>query len=231
MKIRLAVSSDFPHCVALQNQNMVGVLSPKEQQAGCLLRAFSLEDFEYMHQSLGVYVSVQGGKVCGYLCANSLEPRLHSGSTLKLSPESLKPVEFRLLFMQRIFEQTQKILYQGKLLAEYVSFIPSPMCIVREYRGSRLFLDLCNTVLRAVSPPEDPEKHYELAITLVSVNNARSLQSCLAIAFEIVDTFYVGQYEYFLLVCDLRKTDRKTMNLGVLAPPSRPSVKASRCRQ
>lgn len=202
MKIRLAVSSDFPHCVALQNQNMVGVLSPKEQQAGCLLRAFSLEDFEYMHQGLGVYVAVQAGKICGYLCANVL------------NPEPLGP---RLLFMQRISEECQKILYGGKRLCEYRSFVPSPMCIDREYRGSRLFLDLCNTVLRGVSPPEDPEKHYELAITLVSVNNARSLQSCLAIAFEIVDKFYVGQYEYFLLVCDLRKTDRKTMNLRVLS--------------
>jgi hypothetical protein len=191
MKYRRVVSSDFQKMVELQNQNLYSVLSEEEQRDGVLLTAFREEDFRLMDQDLCIVVALEASeKLCGYLCASSLDPNSD------------------FLFIRRMAERCVDLYHRGKALIHYKICIASPICIDRDHRGNLVFLKLCNALLERL-----PET-YELAITLISVKNSKSLSSCLAINFRIIDRFWVAENEFFLLVYELDLKHQRSLNFG-----------------
>lgn len=183
---------DIPQVLALQERNLFANLNMEECSDGFLLRAFSEADFLKMDQELCVIVAVTEETIVGYLCASVLS--IHSSLPSIVS----------------LYTACQSLTYKEKPLTEYRAFVPSPLCIERDYRGKNIFASLCNAVLASL--PSD----YELAITFISIDNTKSLLAARAVGFQTIGQFLLDERLFWILVyeVDLRhqrqiKTCRK----------------------
>ena len=178
-------SHDYEQMVLLQNQNLFSNLNKEERRDGFLLTAFTAEDFFHMNQDLCVMLAVSQKenqeKIHGYLCANIF----------------IKNSRFE--FIKTMYEFSQNISYKQKLLSQYKAFVPSPICIDKINRGTNVFFRLCNKLLQSKFITDD----YELAVTLISVNNTKSMKACCGIGFKQVGQFYLGDNLFVLLILDL----------------------------
>ena len=189
MIYRRPLENDYSQMLALQNRNLVWELTPEEAKQGCLLRAFSLDDFRAMDAELCVMLAFNADQqLAGYLCAT----RLIENSRFEV--------------IQRIYQHCKKVSYHGKSLLQYKAFIASPMCIERAYRGTSLFFDLCSEMLKSPQITSD----YELILTFVSVDNMQSLRACRRLSFQPIEIFNIKDLRYWLLVQEINlQVERK----------------------
>lgn len=178
MKYRRPLQADFEGMLALQNRNLLAVLTPKEQEDGFLNTAFSLENFRAMDKSIAVIVAVEKDKVRGYLCAATLAFK-------ECFP-----------FPAALIKHANNHVYKGRTLSSYRACIVNPICIDKDYRGSGMFMGLCQAMLPIIS------REYELALAFVSVKNLRSLHACQKM-MTIIDEFAVGEHRFAMLVREL----------------------------
>jgi hypothetical protein len=71
MDYRRALPEDFAAIVELQNRNLEWNLDERARSDGFLSTAFSIEQFKRMDEEVAIVVSVDAGKLCGYVCAST----------------------------------------------------------------------------------------------------------------------------------------------------------------
>src|SRR5439155_27022121 len=88
--------------------------------------------------------------------------------------------------------------YEGSPLTDWRCCICGPVAIDSSARGTGAFEGMYRELFRILS------QDYELAVTLVSVDNGRSLHAHEKVGYERVDNFTYNSREFIILV---RKID------------------------
>lgn len=179
MKYRRPQEIDFQQMADLNNRNMISVLNEAEKADGFLSASFSVEQFKTMDDDLCVICCVDDDKVCGYVCASSIE------------------VNKSIPLVAAMIDNFSQIAYQGKLLAEYHSFIYGPVCIDKDYRGKGILANIFKKMFEVLAE-ESPQ--LELLTVLISTENQRSINAHKKLGMETVGQFEFNQKNYLILV-------------------------------
>ena len=179
MKYTRPLLHHFDQIVALQNKNLFSALVQKERSGGFLYTAFTKEQFQSMDNSLGIIVALEGDAVCGYLCA----------TTNDFNQEFPFPAA--------MIRHCAHLSYKDQDLKSYPYFIANPLCIDQFYRGTEVFLNLCKAVL-AIIP-----RQYEIAISLISTENNRSISACKKAGAKFIHPFEQDEKKFWIILFDL----------------------------
>lgn len=185
MKYRRPNPGDFKQIVALQNKNLISVLTQSEQSDGFLSAAFSEEQFRSMDNDLCVVICTDLENICGYVCASSVEYNKN------------------IPLVAAMLNHFPNITYQEKSLAVYNSFIYGPVCIDKEYRGKNILSALINKMLELLLQ-KNPQ--LELLTVLISSENQRSINAHKKLGMEKVGQFEFAGKIFWILVRPIYKT-------------------------
>ncbi|EKD55365.1 MAG: acetyltransferase, GNAT family [uncultured bacterium] len=174
----------FEQIFSLQNKNLISVVDQKDRQNGFLSTIFTQEQFQVMNKSLGIMVALKNDVVCGYLCATTIE------------------FNQAFSFPAAMIKNCEDLFYQNRSLNAYQYFIASPMCIDKNFRGKEVFLNLCKALL-AIIP-----KQYELAVSLISTENNRSLSASKKAGAKIIKQFEEQNKKFWILLFELNELRR-----------------------
>jgi len=167
---------DFEKVAALQDQNLFSVLSEADRQNGFLSTKFTPQNFREMNDSIGIAVALDGEKICGYLCASTLNHNL------------------QFPFPAAAIAHAMEISYQGKNLKNYNCFMANPLCIDKDYRGIGVINGLCDEVIKFAA------KNYDLALSFIADANQRSLQASKKVGMEALEKFSLNGNEFWIVV-------------------------------
>jgi hypothetical protein len=182
MEYRLVQESDYEQLVALQEATLVSNLSDAEKADGFLSRTFTAEELKAMDTDLCIVVCENNGSVQGFLATGTLE---YNG-------------QFDL--PSTMIARFNQVNYEDKLLSAWASFIAGPVAIDKSARGTGAFQGMYHELFRII-----PEK-YDLATTLISTVNTRSLRAHEKIGYESVDGFNWNNRDYIILVRKVRQS-------------------------
>lgn len=167
MECRRAQEADFKEVVALQDANLVSVLTEHEKEDGFLSGGFDEVQYAEMNRSGCVIVAYEATELVGFLGAGSLE--FNSSYPLPAT----------------MIQKLPSINYRGKTLDQYRLCLAGPVCVSKTQRGKGVFQAMYAEMHRIAA------KDLELVATLVSTSNHRSVA-----AHEKVGLERVGQFEF-----------------------------------
>jgi hypothetical protein len=179
MEYRRAKNRDYTQMVALQEANLVSNLSVDEKQDGFLSRTFSAEELKEMNEDLCIVVGVDDGTVKGLLATGTTE----YNSQFDL-PSAM-------------IARYHQVAFKEKPLADWVSFVAGPVVVDKSARGTGAFRGLYDELFR-ILPAE-----FQLAVTLISTVNGRSLSAHEKIGYQRVDGFTWNGREFVILVREI----------------------------
>jgi len=173
VEYRRAVLDDYPAIVRLNEENFIANLSAEERRQGFLSARFTLEQTARIAGDLGTIVAVVDGQVAGFLCAFRNE--FDTGS----------PV------IATMLDSYDRLIFAGRPLSAYRSYIYGPVCIGREQRGRGLLRGLYE------AQKKDLAGQFEIGVAFVSRDNPHSLSAHIgglgmveAGDFEVKDNRY-----------------------------------------
>lgn len=181
LRFRRAEPQDFESILRLQHQNLFSTLSETERVNGFLSTAYTFEDFQRMHQSMGIIICEHQGALAGYLCASY--------------PEAIRRLPHP--FPSAMMDFCQRLSYKQRPLSDYRFFIGNPACIAAPYRGYGVLARLVEAVC------ELPSSDTEVGVTFVAINNQRSLQACQKLNLNALGTFEILGHSFTVLLKDL----------------------------
>ena len=187
MQYRKAIASDFPHLIALQNENLVTLLSEEEKSDGFLSASFSEEQFAKFNENLAVIVAVDEAnedKLLAFLVTSTVESNL------------AYPLPAAMIARYPL------ITFEERSIDSYKSFVSGPVCVAKSERGKGIFEGLYHALPSLL--PSD----YELAVALVSTSNPRSLRAHEKVGMQRVDQFEFASREFVTVVKILKNTKR-----------------------
>ncbi len=176
MEYRRPNPEDFQQIVELQNRNLRLNLSADDLTDGFLGTAFTIDQFKEMDRSIAVVVAIENDKICGYLCA----------STPEFNESTPAP--------SAMLKACSRITYKGKVLTDYKFFVATPICIDKKYRGTGVYIGLCQKILELI-----PHEH-ELAVGFIHTENHRHLKAREKMDLEIVGQFSLGENTFHIIV-------------------------------
>lgn len=179
MQYRRPQANDFQQMAELNNKNMISALNEAEKADGFLSASFTAEQFKMMDTDLCSVVCVDADKVCGYVCASSIE------------------FNKNIPLVAAMIDQFPHITYQGKPLTAFKSFIYGPVCIDKAYRGKGILENLFKTMLEILAKDAP---HLELLTVLIATENQRSINAHKKLGIEPVGEFKFKQKNYLALV-------------------------------
>jgi hypothetical protein len=173
---RLATGDDYPAILRLQQANYIHNLAIEERKHGFLSAEFSPEQVAAIAEDLGIMVAVVGGVVVGFLCAFRKE--FPHGS----------PV------ITKMLDAYDRVVFVGRRLSAFNSYIYGPVCIGRDYRGRGLLRGLYEAQLR------DLAGRFELGVAFVSRENPHSLIAHVnGLGMKEIGAFEAGGRAYIIL--------------------------------
>lgn len=184
MEYKRPVADDFEQMVALQNKNLVSVLNPADKSDGFLSASFTSEQFKIMDNDLCVVICTDKNKVCGYICATSVE------------------FNKQIPIVATMLEQLPFIIYQNKPLSAYNHAIPGPVCIDKDYRGQGILFNLY-TEMKFYLLKE--HKELELFTVLIASENQRSVNAHKKLGMEVVGQYTFNGTIFWILVLPIKK--------------------------
>jgi predicted GNAT superfamily acetyltransferase len=153
---RRAKPEHYSAILNLQSANFIANLNEEERQKGFLSAQFTREQTAQIAEDLGTMVVVIDNQVGGFLCAFRKE--FDTGS----------PV------IAKMLESYERLIFEGKPLSSFGSYIYGPVCIGREYRGRGLLRGLYEAQKRALAG------RFDIGVAFVSRNNPHSLSAHVA---------------------------------------------------
>ena len=151
IEYRRAVPDDYQEILRLQSANFIANLSDEERKKGFLSAQFTLEQTAQIAADLGTTLAVVEGRVAGFVCAfrNEFETGL--------------PV------IAQMMASYDRLVFEGRPLSSFQSYIYGPVCIAKEYRGRGLLRGLYET------QKSDLAGRFDIGIAFVARNNPHSL--------------------------------------------------------
>lgn len=177
-------ATDIQGILALQQANLRKNISIEAQtDQGFVTVEHAPDVLTRMNQAAPSVIAKDGDTVVGY--------------ALTMLPEFSTDVPELL----PLFELINTLMYQGKSLHKYAWYVMGQVCVADGYRGQRVF-DRMYEHHRAVY-----SNRYQLILTDISANNARSLRAHARVGFETLHEFYdpaIGE-TWVVVALNLRK--------------------------
>lgn len=82
-----------------------------------------------------------------------------------------------------MIDHLETLVYNGRLIKEYIYYIMGQICIAKDHRGKGVF-DMLYQHHKTVFQPQ-----FELLVTEVSISNLRSLQAHKKLGFQMINTY------------------------------------------
>jgi hypothetical protein len=182
---RRATPQDYPAILHLQSANYIANLSDEDRKEGFLSAEFTPEQTAKIAEDLGTMVAVVGNRVAGFLCAFCRE--FETGS----------PV------IAKMLDSYDLVIFEGKRLSSFNSYIYGPVCIGREYRRHGLLRGLYE------AQKKDLAGRFEVGVAFVSRSNPHSLQAHVAgLGMAEVGEFELKGNVYVILAFRVPKTSK-----------------------
>jgi len=178
--IRRAEIIDIPLIFDLLKKNLHKNLTEDERKEGFVFYEPTDEEMVKIINDTGVYLSLRGTELKGYFITMS------------------KDLAETITFEAELLKNADKMVYDGKSLAEYNYALLAQIVIAKEYRGGMTFYRL-----HLVTQSMLKDQGFELGVGEVADNNSKSL----AVHSYLTD---VGTYtaesgtKWHILVSDLR---------------------------
>ena len=184
MEYRNATFKDIPAVSALQQRYHVSTVSEEDKADGFVTTLFTKEQFEaIIEKENGLFIALDGDKVIGYAMAASWEYW------------SQWPM------FQHMIKDLPSTDYLGKTLSTENSYQYGPVCIDKDYRGTKALPNLFEFSRREMN------KRYPILITFINHINPRSLRAHEKLGLEIIKSFEYNNNDYYELGYD---TSRQT---------------------
>lgn len=166
----------------LQEENLSRNIPIEERQGqGFLIAVTPPELLKEIIEQEGIAVARADGRVVGYLMPMSFD---HAQ---------------RVPFFKPFVEKLNDVQFEGKPLNEYRYHIFGQVCIDKNYRGRGILEKLHQELISRFA------EEYDLAVTEISTNNARSLGANTGkMGWKIVDTCSSDGMDWHVVVLDLR---------------------------
>jgi predicted GNAT superfamily acetyltransferase len=148
---RRAKPADYADILRLQSANFIANLSEEERREGFLSAEFTPEQTAQIAEDLGTMVAIVDSRVAAFLCAFRNE--FETGS----------PV------IAKMLESYDRMIFEGRALSSYGSYIYGPVCIDRNYRGRGLLRGLFDAQKKELAG------QFEIGVAFVSRSNPHSL--------------------------------------------------------
>jgi predicted GNAT superfamily acetyltransferase len=148
---RRAKPADYADILRLQSANFIANLSAEERREGFLSAEFTPEQTAQIAEDLGTMVAIVDSRVAAFLCAFRNE--FETGS----------PV------IAKMLESYDRMIFEGRALSSYGSYIYGPVCIDRNYRGRGLLRGLFDAQKKELAG------QFEIGVAFVSRSNPHSL--------------------------------------------------------
>jgi predicted GNAT superfamily acetyltransferase len=156
IEFRRAIAADYDQILRLQGANFIANLTEEERKQGFLSALFTPEQTAQIAEDLGTMVAVVDNRVAGFLCAFRNE--FQTGS----------PV------IAKMLESYGRLIFDGRPLSSFDSYIYGPVCIGREFRGRGLLRGLYD------AQKKDLAGRFEIGVAFVSRDNPHSLSAHVA---------------------------------------------------
>lgn len=181
IKIDIASSDrDFQQILDLQRRYHAGALTPEIQaKEGFVFAQHTVPLLRRMAAELPQAIAIENDAVVAYCLALSLSLR---GEVPALAP---------------MFEQFNRITYDGRPLSEIKFFVGGQVCVDRPHRGRGLLARLYEH-LRETAPTD-----YELCVTEIAVRNQVSVRAHERLGFRTIATYSDGQEEWVIVAWPL----------------------------
>lgn len=153
IEYRRATPADYADILRLQSANYIANLSAEERKEGFLSAEFTPEQVTEIAEDLGTMVAVVDNHIAGFLCAFRNE--FETGS----------PV------IAKMLESCDRMIFEGRALSSFGSYIYGPVCIGRNYRGRGLLRGLYD------AQKKDLGGQFEIGVAFVSRSNPHSLKA------------------------------------------------------
>jgi predicted GNAT superfamily acetyltransferase len=150
---RRALPRDYAAILNLQSANYIANLSAHEREQGFLSAQFTLEQTAQIAEDLGTIVAVIDDQIVGFVCASRNES------------ETGSPVVAKML------ESYDRMIFEGRALKSFRSYIYGPVCLARDFRGRGLLRGLYQ------AQKKDLAGQFEIGVAFVSRSNPHSLET------------------------------------------------------
>ena len=148
---RRALPGDYSVILDLQSSNYIANLSAHEREQGFLSAQFTLEQTAQIAEDLGTIVAVIDDQIVGFVCAFRNE--FETGS----------PV------IAKMLESYDRMIFEGRVLKSFRSYIYGPVCLARDFRGRGLLRGIYE------AQRKDLAGQFEIGVAFVSRSNPHSL--------------------------------------------------------
>jgi hypothetical protein len=150
---RRALPEDFAAILNLQSANYIANLSAHEREQGFLSAQFTPEQTAQIAKDLGTIVAVIDDQIVGFVCAFRNE--FETGS----------PV------IAKMLESYDRMIFEGRALNSFRSYVYGPVCFARDFRGRGLLRGLHE------AQKKDLAGQFEIGVAFVSRTNPHSLDA------------------------------------------------------
>jgi hypothetical protein len=148
---RRGLPEDYAAILDLQSANYIANLSAHEREQGFLSAQFTLEQTTQITEDLGTIVAVIDDQIVGFVSASRNE--FETGS----------PV------IAKMLESYDRMIFEGRALKSFRSYIYGPVCVARDFRDRGLLRGLYE------AQKKDLAGYFEIGVAFVSRSNPHSL--------------------------------------------------------
>ncbi len=189
MQYRRAMLGDFEAIVELQNKNLHHAISRSDLASGFLATAYSADQFKKMNEEMAVVVCEHNQQICGYVGAGTIQFYQQF------------PIAAAML------NRLDNVTFRGGALDLSRVLVANPVCIDHAYRGDGVYLKLCQTLFTYLP------RHYDLAVTLVPVENKRSHTATSRLGFETIEQFELNGMKFHTMIISLREFEQSLIEV------------------
>jgi hypothetical protein len=150
---RRALPGDYAAILSLQSANYIANLSAEERNQGFLSAQFTPEQAARIAEDLGTIVAVIDDQIVGFICASRNES------------ETGSPV------IAKMLASYDRMIFEGRALKSFRSYIYGPVCLARDFRGRGLLRGLYK------AQKKDLAGQFEIGVAFVSRGNPHSLDT------------------------------------------------------
>ena len=176
------------YSIAKTNPELEQILALQKANLPEALSADEIESQGFVTVSHDFHLLAEMNAKCPHIIAKSNDKII--GYALVM----LKDFKDRIPVLVPMFEQIDRIVYNGKILSEIDYFIMGQVCIAKEFRGRGIFRALFEKMKIEMA------SKYQLIITEVASRNIRSLKAHFKVGFKTINEYSSKEGEEWAII-------------------------------
>ena len=183
MEYKIATINDIEETLKLHKKYQIDTIKEEDKKDGFVTTPFSYKELEELiKQENGLFIAKEKNRVIAYVMSASWE----FWSDWEM-----------FAFMAKELESLE---YKGVKLTTKNSYQYGPICIDKEYRGTKVLNNIFNFAL------ENMAKRYDILVTFVNKVNPRSFVAhTRKLGLDIITEFEYNNNRYWELGCFTKK--------------------------